>query len=75
MKRPALMRIGATALLVGIGIGSLQAQQPAAPAGPQPYTVGNRLGMPITPAPDGAFTPMSSNVKVYGAIYSAESCS
>ena len=31
--------------------------------------------MPINPAPDGAFKPMSSNVKVYGAIYSAESCS
>jgi hypothetical protein len=51
------------------------AQQPAAPAQPQPYSVGNRLGMPINPSPDGAFTPMSSNVKVYGAIYSAESCS
>ena len=31
--------------------------------------------MPIAPAPDGAFNPMSTNVKVYGAIYSAESCS
>ena len=27
------------------------------------------------PAADGAFEPMSTNVKVYGAIYSAESCS
>jgi hypothetical protein len=54
---------------------SAGAQQPAAPAGPQPFTVGNRLGMPIAPAPDGAFNPMSTNVKVYGAIYSAESCS
>ena len=51
------------------------AQQPAAPTGPQPFSVGNRLGMPINPAPDGKFDPMSSNVKVYGAIYSAESCS
>ena len=51
------------------------AQQAPAPAGPQPYSVGNRLGLPINPAPDGAFNPMSSNVKVYGAIYSAESCS
>ncbi|HET9271284.1 MAG TPA: SMP-30/gluconolactonase/LRE family protein [Vicinamibacterales bacterium] len=50
------------------------AQQPA-PAGPQPFTVGNALGMPINPAPDGKFDPMSKNVKVYGAIYSAESCS
>jgi hypothetical protein len=31
--------------------------------------------MPINPAADGTFQPMSSNVKVYGAIYSAESCS
>ena len=45
------------------------------PAGPQPYFVGNRLGMPINPAADGNFSAMSKNVKVYGAIYSAESCS
>jgi hypothetical protein len=75
MKRPAFMTTGAMALLIGIAVGSLSAQQPPAPAGPQPFTVGNRLGMPIAPAPDGAFTPMSSNVKVYGAIYAAESCS
>ena len=49
--------------------------QPAASAAPQPYFVGNRLGLPINPAPDGKFDAISSNVKVYGAIYSAESCS
>ena len=32
-------------------------------------------GLPIAPAADGTFNPMSKNVKVYGAIYSAESCS
>ena len=42
---------------------------------PQPFFVGNRLGLPINPAADGTFEPMSSNVKVFGAIYSAESCS
>lgn len=47
----------------------------AAPAAQQPYFVGNRLGLPINPAPDGAFNAMSPNVKVFGAIYSAESCS
>jgi hypothetical protein len=31
--------------------------------------------MPINPAADGAFNPMSNNVKVYGSVYSAESCS
>ena len=74
MTRQALLLTSATALLIGVAAGSL-AQQAPAPAGPQPYFVGNRLGLPINPAPDGAFTPMSNNVKVYGAIYSAESCS
>jgi hypothetical protein len=73
MTRLSSSFIAVTALLVGTAVGSL-AQAPA-PAGPQPFSVGNRLGMPINPAPDGKFDPMSSNVKVYGAIYSAESCS
>jgi sugar lactone lactonase YvrE len=59
-----------------MAVGVLVAQAPPqAPSGPQPYFVGNRLGMPINPAPDGKFDPMSKNVKVYGSIYSAESCS
>jgi hypothetical protein len=61
-------------LLIGVSVGVLLAQQAPA-AGPAPYFVGNRLGMPINPAPGGTFAPMSKNVKVYGAIYSAESCS
>jgi sugar lactone lactonase YvrE len=65
--------VGAATLLIGIAAGALWAQQQ--PQGPQPFFVGNRLGLPINPAPDGAFEPTSSNVKVYGAIYSAESCS
>jgi len=65
----------AAALLVGIVAFTLPAQQPSAAPQPQPFSVGNRLGLPVTPAPDGAFQPISSNVKVYGAIYSAESCS
>ena len=75
MTRSAFLTTGATALLIGVAVGALVAQQPAGPTGPQPYFVGNRLGLPINPAPDGAFTPMSDNVKVFGAIYSAESCS
>ena len=74
MKRPALLTIGVAALLMATAAGS-RGQQAPAPAAPSPYFVGNRLGLPTNPAPDGAFTPMSSNVKVYGAIYSAESCS
>jgi hypothetical protein len=68
---------GLGALLVA-SMGTLTAQQGqpgAASSGPQPYVVGNPLGLPVTPAPDGTFNPMSKNVKVYGAVYSAESCS
>ena len=71
MKRPARFGI----LIVAFAAAAAHAQQPAQPQAPQPFSVGNPLGMPINPAPDGAFTAMSSNVKVYGAIYSAESCS
>jgi SMP-30/Gluconolactonase/LRE-like region len=62
--------IGAAALSCGLAAGALLAQQKQVP-----FFVGNRLGLPINPAPDGAFEAMSSNVKVYGSIYSAESCS
>src|SRR5688500_18225326 len=62
----------AVALVSGIVPRGSLAQQPQ---GPQPFFVGSPLGLPVTPASDRAFEPMSSNVKVYGAIYSAESCS
>ena len=69
------LTISAAALAIGIGAGALLAQQAPSPQGPQPYVTGNPLGLPITPAPGGTHAPMSANVKVYGAIYSAESCS
>src|SRR6188768_1911494 len=72
MTRTTLLASGAT-LAIGIATGALLAQQQ--PQGPQPFFVGNRLGLPINPAADGAFEAMSSNVKVYGSVYSAESCS
>jgi len=72
MKRHTVIA-AAAALVIGIAAGASLAQQPQ--QGPQPYFVGNRLGLPINPAPNGAFEPMSTNVKVYGSIYSAESCS
>ena len=72
MKRTSWLA-GAGLLAIGMAAGALLAQQP--PQGPQPFFVGNRLGLPINPAADGSFEPMSSNVKVYGSIYSAESCS
>lgn len=39
------------------------------------YPVGNPLGLPEYSTSESEFEPISSNVKVYGAIYSAESCS
>src|SRR5215475_5983466 len=66
------LSVAAAALAIGLAAGISFAQ---APQSPQPFFVGNRLGLPITPAPNSTFTPMSSNVKVFGAIFSAESCS
>ena len=71
MKRVTFVA-GAATLAIGLitaGVVGQQAQKP------QSFFVGNRLGLPINPAPDGAFEAISSNVKVYGSIYSAESCS
>jgi len=64
--------VATASLIVAVAPGAALAQQTPAP---QPFTVGNRLGLPVTPGADGAFEAMSPNVKVYGAIYSAESCS
>src|SRR5690606_12671087 len=64
---------GTLALIAGLALGVVNAQQPQ-PSGPQPYGTGQPLGLPVTPPADGTFRPISSNVKVYGAIYSAESC-
>lgn len=58
------------ALVISVVASPVHAQQE-----PQPYFVGNPLGLPVRPAVDGTFEPISSNVTVYGAIYSAESCS
>ncbi len=71
MKRITVIA-SAAALATGVVAGALLAQQGQAS---QPYFVGNRLGLPVSPAPDGTFEAISANVKVYGAVYSAESCS
>src|SRR5262245_5268083 len=76
MTRYGLIAIS-VALLSGVVLGTAVAQQgaPAAPTAPTPYVVGNRLGMPITPDANTTFNAISDNVKVYGSVYSAESCS
>ena len=77
MTRPLCVLTFTAALLAFMFTSRTMAQQPRAAraTGSQPYIVGNRLGLPTNPTPDGAFNPISPNVKVYGAIYSAESCS
>lgn len=42
---------------------------------PVDYFVGNPVGLPTSPSGDAEFNGVSSNVKVYGSIYSVESCS
>ena len=64
--------LATAALMVGIIPGALLTQQTQET---RPYSVGNRLGLPVEPGADGAFEGISPNVKVFGAIYSAESCS
>jgi hypothetical protein len=69
MNRISLLAIAAV-LLIGLGASPVLAQQ----ADPQSYPVGNPVGMPASPSADQPFEPASSNVTMYGAIYSAESC-
>ena len=64
--------LSAAALLCASAPGLLRAQQTPAQ---RPFYVGNPLGMPVEPTATGSFEGISPNVKVYGAIYSAESCS
>ena len=65
--------IALLALLTLSAASTVNAQQVSPP--PRPYHVGNPLGLPVVPAADGRFDPISSNVKVFGSVYSAESCS
>ena len=69
--------VGIVILAVAVAPFQVLAQQPQQPPAPRPIYTGNPLGLPVEPAPGAstAFEKISSNVKVYGAIYSAESCS
>ena len=70
MKRIILFT--GTAVFLSAASTEMLAQQPQ---GPRPYFVGSPLGLPVEPAPERPFEAMTPNVKVFGAIYSAESCS
>lgn len=70
MTKTFLLSTAAVALTASTALA-----QPAAPAGPQPYIVGSPVGLPVTPTAGSTFAPVSSNVKMFGALYSVESCS
>ncbi|HET7811751.1 MAG TPA: hypothetical protein VFL16_14370 [Steroidobacteraceae bacterium] len=62
--------------LLALGLaGAALAQQPPVP---RDYYVGNPVGLPVAPpapgAPPAAFAPASGNVRMFGALYSVESC-
>jgi DNA-binding beta-propeller fold protein YncE len=70
MKRHTVAAIAA----ITAAMGSVQAQTPppgAAASPAKPFVAGQPLGVTL----DGAYTPMSKNVKVYGGVVNAESCS
>ena len=70
MTGSVILRSALSCSLV-LGAAAADAQQAARP----PYTVGNPVGLPVVPGAGAVFTPVSANVKMFGAIYSAESCS
>ena len=57
---------GAACLTAALTIGAAAQQQ----GPPTPFVVGNPVGLPVVPAADGTFNPVSSNVKMFGAMYS-----
>ena len=63
--------LGATLAAILLA-GTAAVAQPAAPASAQPFAAGLPLG--VTPQ-GGQYTPMTSNVKVYGSLVNTESCS
>jgi DNA-binding beta-propeller fold protein YncE len=69
LKRKA-PTLAAALILASIAAAPL-ASQTASTDGPKPFEAGRPLGTTA----DGVYTPMSANVKVYGAIVNAESCS
>ena len=73
MQRMTGRLFGAVLAAAGVIAGVVLAQTPAPQ--PQPFSVGNPVGLPMAPAADGTFNPVSANVKMFGSVYSAESCS
>ena len=69
MKNIATAALGA--LLAGTAASAQQTTPPTPPPAQQPFVAGTPLGVTA----DGKFSAISSNVKVFGALVNAESCS
>jgi hypothetical protein len=67
MAHSILRRLTAATMLAAAAPAAAQAPAPAA----QPFEAGKPLGVTV----EGKYAPMSRNVRVYGAVVSAESCS
>ena len=62
MTRRTKLAAAAAIVAAAAGVVIWTQAQPA----PQPFFVGNPVGMPINPDAEGAFKPVSANVKVFG---------
>lgn len=69
MKRRTVAAIAVVTAILGPA--QAQSPTPGAAAGGKPFVAGQPLGVTL----DGKYTPMSTNVKVYGGVVNAESCS
>jgi hypothetical protein len=69
------MNLTARVRAVGAAAGAVTALMMSAAAAESQQGGTFRVGQPLGTTVNGAFQPMSSNVKVYGGVVSAESCS
>jgi hypothetical protein len=65
------LRIGSIIATLTIAVAALSTARPASSQEPPGFIAGTPLGVAV----EGEFRPMSANVKVYGAVVNAESCS
>jgi hypothetical protein len=65
------LKIGSLIATLTITLAALSTTRPVTSQEPQGFITGTPLGVAV----EGEFRPMSSNVKVYGAVVNAECCS
>jgi hypothetical protein len=72
------LRLKAFGLASGLILASIAGEAFAQQPQPRDYYVGSPVGLPVAPPAPGtppvAFAPASGNVRMFGALYSVESC-